>query len=82
MKYGNLEKHLMVEVYLSEFKLCVHPHVNKFKVGFFSRACTIGKTHIQLTKSLLLPCQVKSRLRCVYCMMCLPRQSVDCGRNL
>ena len=44
MEYGSVVRHLQVEVYLAEFKLCVHPHVNKFKVGFFSRACTFSKT--------------------------------------
>ena len=81
MECGTYVRYLKVEVYLVEFNLCVHPHVNELKVEFFSRACTIGKTHIQLTKSLLLPCQVKSRLRCVYCLMCLRRQSVDCGSD-
>ena len=26
-----------------DFKLCVHPHLNEFKIEHFSRACTIGK---------------------------------------
>ena len=54
MENGSLVSHLKVEVYLIEFKLCVHPHVNELKVEFFSSACTIGKTHysyVQLTKS-------------------------------
>ena len=48
VEYGTYVRHLQVEVYLAEFKLCVHPHINELKVGFFSRACTIGKTHIAM----------------------------------
>ena len=39
-------KRLKVEVYLVEFKMCLHPHMNEIKIGYFSRACTIGKTTV------------------------------------
>ena len=44
VEYGTIVKHVKVEVYLVEFKLCVHPHLNKIKIDFFSRACTISET--------------------------------------
>ena len=41
--YGTYDKHLKVEVYLIEFKLCVHPRVNNTRTFFFSRADSIGE---------------------------------------
>ena len=52
VEYGVYWTQIKVEVYLVGFKLCVHPQINELKVDFFSRACTIGKTHysyVQLT---------------------------------
>ena len=48
MEYGTYVKQLKVEVYLVEFKLCVHPHINELKFGIFSRACTIRKIHLTM----------------------------------
>ena len=46
VEYGTYVKHLKVEVYLIEFKLCVHPNVNDAKTLFFSRADNIGECEI------------------------------------
>ena len=43
VEYGTYVKHLKVEVYLIEFKLCVHPNVSDTKTYFFSRAVNIGE---------------------------------------
>lgn len=43
VEYGTYVKHLKVEVYLFDLKLCVHPQINELKVHSFSRADTIGK---------------------------------------
>ena len=36
-------KHCKVEVYLLEFKLCVHPHLNDIKKREFSKADSVGE---------------------------------------
>ena len=38
VEYGTYVKHLKVEVYLVELKLCIHPHLNEAKTRYFSRA--------------------------------------------
>ena len=43
VEYGTSVKKLKVEVYLIEFKLCVHPNVSDTKTFFFSRADNIGE---------------------------------------
>ena len=43
MEYGLYMKHCKVEVYLLEFKLCVHPKLNEHVVKSFSRADTVGE---------------------------------------
>ena len=43
VEYGTRVKRLQVEVYLVEFKLCVHPNVNDTKSFSFSMADNIGE---------------------------------------
>ena len=43
VEYGTYVKQLKVEIYLIEFKLCVHPHVSDTKISFFSKADNIGE---------------------------------------
>lgn len=43
VEYGLYMKHCKVEVYLLDFKLCVHPNLNDPKKKEFSRADTVGK---------------------------------------
>ena len=43
VEYGTYVKHLKVEVYLFDLKLCVHPHINDPKQYCFSRADTISE---------------------------------------
>ena len=43
VEYGTYVKHLKVEVYCIEFRLCVHPNVNDTKTFSFSRADNIGE---------------------------------------
>ena len=49
MEYGTYVKHLKVEVYLFELKICLYPHINDIKYIEFSRANTIGKNNVILT---------------------------------
>ena len=49
MEYGIYGKHLKVEVFPFELKVCLYPHVNDVKHIDFSRATTIGKNNIILT---------------------------------
>ena len=41
VEYGLYNKHCKVEVYLLEFKLCVHPNLNDIRKREFSRADTV-----------------------------------------
>ena len=41
VEHGMYMKHCKVEVYLLEFKLCVHPNMNNVKNHSFSRADTV-----------------------------------------
>ena len=43
VEYGTYVKHLKVEVYLFNLKVCVHPHINETKQVQFSRADYVGK---------------------------------------
>ncbi len=43
MEHGLYMKHCKVEVYLLEFKLCMHSKTNETVSKMFSRADTIGK---------------------------------------
>ncbi len=43
MEYGLYMKHCKVEVYLLEFKMCIHPDLNNIKKREFSRADTVGE---------------------------------------
>ena len=43
-------KHCKVEVYLLEFKLCVHPNFNNVKPHSFSRGDTVGDLEAVLRK--------------------------------
>ncbi len=43
VEYGLYMKHCKVEVYLMEFKLCVHPDLNAIRLREFSRSDTVGE---------------------------------------
>ncbi len=43
VKYGLYMRHCTVEVYLMEFKLCVHPNLDAIKKREFSRSNTVGE---------------------------------------
>ena len=43
VEYGTYVKLVKVEVYLIEFRLCVHPNVNDTKTFFFSGADNISE---------------------------------------
>ena len=45
VEFGNFVKHLKVEVYLIDLKLCVHPNINDYKTHSFSRLDTISKNN-------------------------------------
>ena len=49
VEYGLYMKHCKVEVYLLEFKLCVHPNLNDVNKREFSRADTVGKSILPRT---------------------------------
>ena len=46
MEYGASVKHLMVEIYLFELKVSLHPHITDIIHVSFSRATTIGRNNI------------------------------------
>ncbi len=49
MEYGLYMKHCKVEVYLLEFKICIHPNLNDIKKREFSRADTVGEQGSEYT---------------------------------
>ncbi len=51
MEYGLYMKHCKVEVYLLEFKMCIHPDINNIKKRQFSRADTVGEEGSKYTMS-------------------------------
>ena len=91
VEYGTYVKHLKVEVYLVELKLCVHPHINETKVRFFSRADLTS----ELTVGVAVFCpsfppplafyaehslsQRISRRRCLSYLNCQRTWNVGCG---
>ena len=50
VEHGMYMKHCKVEVYLLEFKLCVHPNFNNVKPHSFSRGDTVGDLEVVLRK--------------------------------
>ncbi len=79
MEYGLYMKHCKVEVYLLEFKICIHPNVNDIKKREFSRADTVGEQgskytlygtlRIEIVIIVIIICQ-HNHVQCVCVCVC------------
>ncbi|XP_011407941.1 PREDICTED: probable serine/threonine-protein kinase kinY [Amphimedon queenslandica] len=62
VEYGTYFKHLGVEVYFIDLKLCVHPHTTDIKTGSFSRADTISRLFSVIKEQFNIPDTTECRL--------------------
>ena len=62
VEHGMYMKHCKVEVYLLEFKLCVHPNFNNTKPRSFSRADTVAGLEKALKEEFQIDMDAKCRV--------------------
>lgn len=62
VEHGMYMKHCKVEVYLLEFKLCIHPNVNNTKPRSFSRADTVDGLEKALKEEFEIDMNAKCRV--------------------
>lgn len=62
VEHGMYMKHCKVEVYLLEFKLCVHPNFNNIKPRSFSRADTVDGLEKALKEEFQIDMNAKCRV--------------------
>uniref|UniRef100_A0A1X7SQT9 DUSP domain-containing protein n=1 Tax=Amphimedon queenslandica TaxID=400682 RepID=A0A1X7SQT9_AMPQE len=70
VEYGQYVKHLKVEVYLIDLKLCVHPNINDIKTGSFSGVDTISRLMTVIKEQFNIPDTTECRLWQQYMMNC------------
>ena len=69
VEYGIYMKHCKVEVYLLDFRLCLHPDFDKVLTKSFSRSDTVGMYTCSLWVCVRVLC-VYVHMCCVYVFMC------------
>ncbi|XP_019855276.1 PREDICTED: ubiquitin carboxyl-terminal hydrolase 4-like [Amphimedon queenslandica] len=62
IEFGSYAKHLKVEIYLINLKLCVDPNTNNIKTGSFSRIDTISRVLTVIKQQFNIPDTTECRL--------------------
>ncbi|XP_064399096.1 ubiquitin carboxyl-terminal hydrolase 4-like [Halichondria panicea] len=62
VEYGLYMKHCKVEVYLLEFKICIHPNLNDIKKREFSRADTVADLEAAIQGEFQIPSDTECRV--------------------